>query len=131
MSLLFERHSETASEVSPKNPNLRKGYLNLLLSVIETMCQSPREISKEDLFESYAALGSMKNAGFKLDWLEEKLDVVLEKKEKEQVGETALQGMEEELKDLKQKCSDMEALVEKEKGDVLAAITPLSFDDIV
>ncbi|KAL1201585.1 MATH domain and coiled-coil domain-containing protein [Cardamine amara subsp. amara] len=131
VSLMFERHSEIASEFRPKNPNLRNGYMNFLLGLIGTMCQSPQEISKDDLSEAYAALGSMINAGFKLDWLEKKLDEVVEKKEKEQVGETTLQGMEEELKDLKKKCSDMEALVEKERGQVSAATANLSFDDIV
>ncbi|CAL9245926.1 unnamed protein product, partial [Arabidopsis halleri] len=112
VSRMFERHPDIASEFRPKNPNLRTGYMSLLLSLIETMCQSPHELSKDDLSDSYAAMGSMTDAGFNLDWLEKKLDEMSEKKEKELVSGTQLQEMEEELKDLKKKCSDMEALVE-------------------
>ncbi|KFK35055.1 hypothetical protein AALP_AA5G228800 [Arabis alpina] len=131
VSLLFERHPEIASEFRPKNPNLRTAYMSFLLCLIKFMCQLPHELCKDDLFDAYAALGFMTDAGFKLDWLEKKLNDVSEKKENEEAGETRLQEMEEELKDLKQKCLDMETLVKEEKGKVLAAKSPLSFDDVV
>lgn len=131
MSRVFEKHPEIASEFRPKDPNLRTGYMSLLLSLIETMCKSPQEISKDDLYDAYAALGSMRDVGFKLDWLEKKLDEVLEKKENEEAIVNGLQEMEEELKEMKLKCSDMEALVEKEKEKVLAARAPLSFEDVI
>ncbi|KAL1201583.1 Protein RESTRICTED TEV MOVEMENT 3 [Cardamine amara subsp. amara] len=128
---IFKRHPEIASDFRPKNPNLRTGYMGLLLSLIETMCQLPQEISKDDLFDAYAALAPMRDAGFKLDWLEKKLDEVSEKQENEGASETGLHEMEEELKDLKQKLSAMEALVEKEKGKVSPAKAPISFNDVV
>lgn len=131
MSRIFEKHPEMASDLRPKNPNLRSGYMSLLLSLIETMSQLPREMSKEDLLDAYAALGSMRDAGFKLDWLEKKLYEVSEKKENEEASETGLQEMEEELKDMKHKCLEMEALVEKEKAKVSTAKASISFDDIV
>ncbi|EOA24553.1 hypothetical protein CARUB_v10017810mg [Capsella rubella] len=128
---MFERHPDIASDFRPKNPILRTGYMSLLLSLVETMRQLPQDISKDDLFDAYAALGTMKDAGFKLDWLENKLHQVSEKKENEEASETVLQEMEEELKDMKQKCSDMEALLEKEKAKVSSSKAPISFDDIV
>lgn len=128
---MFERHPEIASDFRPKNQNLRTGYMSLLLSLIETMSQLPQDMSKDDLFDAYAALGSMRDAGFKLDWLEKKLYEVSEKKENEEASGAGLQEMEEELRDMKQKCSDMEALVEKEKAKVSSAKAPISFDDIV
>ncbi|CAF2172945.1 unnamed protein product [Brassica napus] len=152
VSRMFERHSELASEFRPKNPNLRTAYISFLLSVIETMCQSPQELSQDDLTDAYAAMGFMSDAGFKLDWLEKKLDEVSEKKKNEKSSEAGLQEMEEDLRDLKRKCSDMEAVVqkekeelkdlkqkcsnleaelEKEKADVSVARAPLSFDDVV
>ncbi|CAN7128657.1 unnamed protein product [Brassica rapa subsp. narinosa] len=115
VSRMFERHSELASEFRPKNPNLRTAYISFLLSVIETMCQSPQELSQDDLTDAYAAMGFMSDAGFKLDWLEKKLDEVSEKKKNEKSSEAGLQEMEEDLRDLKRKCSDMEAVVQKEK----------------
>lgn len=42
-----------------------------------TICQSPQEVFQDDLSDAYAALGFMRDAGFKLDWLEKKLDIVL------------------------------------------------------
>ncbi|XP_010516477.1 PREDICTED: protein RESTRICTED TEV MOVEMENT 3-like [Camelina sativa] len=131
VSRMFERHPEVASDFHPKNPNLKTGYMSLLLSLIQTMSQLPQEISKDDLLDAYAALGSMKDAGFKLDWLEKKLYEVSEKKENEEASQIGLKEMEEELKDMKQKCSDMEALVEKEKAKVSAVKAPILFDDIV
>ncbi|XP_010427736.1 PREDICTED: MATH domain and coiled-coil domain-containing protein At3g58270-like [Camelina sativa] len=76
----------------------------------------------EDLFQT---------KGLNLNWLKEKLEQVSEKKEKEEAGETRVQEIEEDLKKLKQKCSDMEAQLEKEKADVSVARAPLSFDDVV
>nr|ADE43107.1 restricted tev movement 3 [Arabidopsis thaliana] len=131
VSRMFEKHPELASDLRPKNPNLRTGYMSLLLSLIETPSQLPQQMSKDDLLDAYDALGSMRDAGFKLDWLEKKLYEVSEKKENEEASETGLKEMEEELKDMKQKCLEMEALVEKEKAKVSTAKAPISFDDIV
>ncbi|XP_009104131.1 protein RESTRICTED TEV MOVEMENT 3 [Brassica rapa] len=131
VSRMFERHSELASEFRPKNPNLRTAYISFLLSLIETMCQSPQELSQDDLSDAYGAIGFMRDAGFKLDWLEKKLDEVSEKKKNEKSFEAGLQEMEEELRDLKRKYSDMEAVVQKEKVKMSAAKAPLSFDDVV
>ena len=130
VSRLLERHPEIASDIRTKNPNLRTGYMSLLLSLIETLRQSPHELSKTDLAEADAALGSMTNAGFKLDWLEKKLDDMAEKKEKEEAGEARVREIEEELKDLNQKCSNLEALLEKQKLELSAAKAPISFDDV-
>ncbi|CAA7062328.1 unnamed protein product [Microthlaspi erraticum] len=131
MSRVFERHPELASELRATNPKLRTGYLSFLLNLIETMCQSPQELSKDDMTSAHAALKYMTDAGFKLDWLQKKLDELCEIKEKEKVCETQLQEMENELESLKMKCSDMEALVQKEKAKMSATKLPLSFDDLV
>lgn len=131
MSRVFERHPEIAFGFRARNPTLRAGYMSFLLSLIESMCQSPQELSKDDMTSAYAALKSMTDAGFKLDWLQKKLDELCEIKEKEKVCETQVQEMEKELKSLKMKCSDMEALVQKEKAKMSATKLPLSFDDLV
>lgn len=119
-----------ASEFRSKNTNLRTGFMSLLLSLIETLRQSPHERHKADLAVAYAALGSMTEAGFKLDCLEKKLDEMSEKKEKEEAGETRMQEIENELKDLKLKCSDLEAELKKEKLEVLAAKELISLDTL-
>ncbi|KAL1225751.1 MATH domain and coiled-coil domain-containing protein [Cardamine amara subsp. amara] len=128
---IFERHPESAVEFRAKNQHLRTACMNVLLSLIETLCTSPQELSNEDLAEADNALAHVKSSGFKVDWLETKLDQVKKKKEKEQYGETRMQELKEELKDFKQKCLDLEALLEKEKLELLAARSPLSLDDVV
>lgn len=70
-------------------------------------------------------------AGFKVDWLEKNLKQVKEKKEKELSGLAMLQETEEKLLKQKQKCADLEALAEKQKSDLSATRTSLSFDDVV
>ncbi|KFK35075.1 hypothetical protein AALP_AA5G232000 [Arabis alpina] len=131
MSQVFTRHPEIASEFRPQNLALRTSYMSFLHGMIETMCQSPQELSKDDMSSAYAALKFMKEAGFKLDWLQKTLDEVSEIKRKGKVSETQLQRVEDELKGLKMKCSDLEALLEKEKAKALDAKLRLSFDDVV
>lgn len=114
-----------------KNQHLGTACINVLLSLIETLCQSPQGLSEEDLVEADNALGYVVVAGFKVAWLEKKLEEVKEKKKEEQNGETKIQELEEELKDFRQKCSDLEALLEKEKAKVLAARASLTLDDFV
>lgn len=72
----------------------------------------------------------MADAGFRLDWLEKKLDEMSEKKKKEEAGETRIQEIQKKLKEFKKKCSDLETLLEKEKAELLGARAPLSNDDI-
>ncbi|KAG2324813.1 hypothetical protein Bca4012_039315 [Brassica carinata] len=81
VSRMFEKHPETVSEVHLKNPNIRTGYMNLLLSLIDTLRQPPHELPNDDLDEAHYALESLTDAGFKLDWLEKKIPQVLEGKE--------------------------------------------------
>ncbi|CAF2265461.1 unnamed protein product [Brassica napus] len=129
--LIFKRHPDIAVEFRAKNQHLRKACMGFLLSLIETLCQSLEELSNEDLVEADVALTYLKNAGFKVDWLEKKLDIVKDKKEKEQSSLARLQEMEDRLLKLKQQCSDMDALVEKEEEELSDTRTPMSFDDVV
>ncbi|EOA39320.1 hypothetical protein CARUB_v10012359mg [Capsella rubella] len=100
---LFEEHPDIASTFRPENTHLRTTYMHSLLSLTEILCQSPEKLSNDDLANAYSTLTCGTKAGFKLDWLEKKL---------KEVGESRVQEIEEELKDMKQKCADMEALLE-------------------
>ncbi|CAF2346320.1 unnamed protein product [Brassica napus] len=131
VSRIFEKHPDIALEFRAKNQHLRTACMTVLLSLIETLCQSPQELSIEDLVEAQNALAHVKDAGFKVDWLEKKLEEVKEKKEEEQTGLARMQELEEELKDLQQKCSEIEALLEKEKAKVSAARTHLTLDEFI
>ncbi|KAL0866982.1 hypothetical protein Bca101_046100 [Brassica carinata] len=129
--LIFKRHPDIAVEFRAKNQHLRKACMDFLLSLIETLCQSLEELSNDDLVEADVALTYLKGAGFKVDWLEKKLDIVKDKKEKEQSSLVRLQEMEDSLLELWKKCSDLDALVEKEEEELSDTRIPLSFDDVV
>lgn len=150
---IFERHPDLALEFRAKNQNMRTSCINVLLNLIDTMCQSLQNLSIDDLGQAEKAVTYLKDSGFKVDWLEQKLEEVKEKKMEEHIGETRMQELEEdltvfkqkcsdieallqkdkeELKDSKNKCSEIEALLEKEKAKVLAArAPPLTLDDLV
>ncbi|CAL9222645.1 unnamed protein product [Arabidopsis halleri] len=151
---IFEKHPEMALKFRAKNQHLKTSCINVLLSLIKTLCQSLQDISIDDLGQAEQAITYLNNSGFKVDWLECKLVEVKEKKMEEQIGKTRMQELKkdlkvfkkkfsdiealmekekEELKDLKQKCSDTEALLEKEKTKVLAAARtpPLTLNDVV
>ncbi|CAH8267446.1 unnamed protein product [Arabidopsis lyrata] len=144
---IFERHPDMALEFRVMNQHMRTLCINLLLNIIETLCQPLKDISIHELGQAEKALRYLKDSDFKVDWLEHKLEEVKEKKMEEQIGKTRMQELEEDLKVFKQncsdieaqlekekqKCSDIEALLEKEKTKVLAAARapPLTLDDVV
>ncbi|EOA39132.1 hypothetical protein CARUB_v10012054mg [Capsella rubella] len=100
---LFKKNPDIASTFDLENPLLRTTYLNSLLSLTEILCQTPEKLSNNDLANAYSSLICVTKAGFKLDWLEKKL---------KEVGKSRLQEIEEEFNELKQKCANMEALLE-------------------
>ncbi|KAL0714725.1 hypothetical protein Bca4012_021704 [Brassica carinata] len=71
---IFERHPDIAVEFRAKNQYLRTACMNFLLSLSEMFSKSVQELSNEDLVEADIALTYLKNAGFKVDWLEKNLD---------------------------------------------------------
>ncbi|CAH8343492.1 unnamed protein product [Eruca vesicaria subsp. sativa] len=128
---IFERYPDIAVEFNAKNQHLRNACMNFLLSLIETLCQSLEKLSNEDLVEADIALTYLKDAGFKVEWLEKKLDQIKNKKEKEKSCLARLQEMDETLLKLKQMCSEVQTLAEEEKADLSAIRTALSFDALV
>ncbi|XP_009104142.1 MATH domain and coiled-coil domain-containing protein At3g58410 isoform X2 [Brassica rapa] len=131
VSLIFRRHPDLASGFRPKNRQIRRAYMNELLSLIEMMCQSPEKLSEDDLSNAVDTLSDLIDVGFKLDWLKVKLDEVSEKKKKEKGSEARLRTMEEQLKKLKLMFLDLQTQLQKEKAEALAARTSLSFSDVV
>ncbi|XP_048597205.1 MATH domain and coiled-coil domain-containing protein At3g58370-like [Brassica napus] len=128
---IFEKHPDFASKVRSNNQHLKSSYINVLLGLIETLCQLPEKLSDDDLDEASAAVSYLTQVGFKVDWLEEKLEEVREKKTKVYTGKAQLQHMEEEFKVLNKKCLELKDLVEKQNADVTAANVALSFSDVV
>ncbi|KAL0725459.1 hypothetical protein Bca4012_040058 [Brassica carinata] len=126
---LFTRQPNLAAKFYINNSLLKTAYMNVLLSLTETLHLSPQKISDSDLSDTETTLAHMKSIGFKLDWLEKKLGEIKEKKAKEKAGKIKIQNTEEKLKEMKQKCSDLEAQLETEKAKVLAESAPLLLSD--
>ncbi|EFH54476.1 hypothetical protein ARALYDRAFT_907320 [Arabidopsis lyrata subsp. lyrata] len=131
VSHIFKRHPDIALGFRPKNQQIRKAYMNELLSVIDMLCQPPEKLSEDDLRNADETLVDLIDAGFKLDWLKTKLDDISEKKKIEQGSGARLQTMEEELQKLKQMFLDLETQLQMEKAEASAARAPLSFNDVV
>ncbi|CAH8392497.1 unnamed protein product [Eruca vesicaria subsp. sativa] len=128
---IFEKHPDFASKVRSNSQNLKSSYINALLGLIETLCQLPEKLSDDDLDEASAVVSYLTQVGFKVDWLEKKLEEVKETKKKVCTGKAELEHMEEEFKILNKKCLELKDLVEKQNEDVTAANVALSFDDVV
>ncbi|KAG7566149.1 hypothetical protein ISN44_As10g027450 [Arabidopsis suecica] len=128
---IFKRHPDTAIGFRPKNQQIRKSYMDALLRLIETLCQSPEKLSDDDLSNADETLDDLIDVGFKLDWLKTKLNEVSEKKKMGESSVARLGTMEEELQKLKHMVLDFEAQLQKEKAKVLAARAPFSFKDVV
>ncbi|VVB06143.1 unnamed protein product [Arabis nemorensis] len=77
---IFEKHPNMALDFQAKNQTVRTACMNVLLSLIETLCQSLQDLSIDELGQADNALTYLKNSGFKVDWLERKLEQVKEKK---------------------------------------------------
>ncbi|KAJ0246699.1 hypothetical protein HA466_0172010 [Hirschfeldia incana] len=71
---IFESHPDIAVEFRAKNQNPRTACMNFLLSLSDMLTKSLQELSYEDLVEAGIALAYLKNAGFKVDWLEKSLN---------------------------------------------------------
>ncbi|KAF2617447.1 hypothetical protein F2Q68_00041734 [Brassica cretica] len=92
---IFEKHPDLASKVRSNNQHLKSTYMNVLLGLIETLCQLPENLSDDDLSEASFAVLYLKQVGFKMDWLEKKLQKLKERKKKMNTGKAQLQHMEE------------------------------------
>ncbi|CAF2265483.1 unnamed protein product [Brassica napus] len=128
---LFEKHPDIAVDFRAKNQHVRRACMSSLLGLIQTLCKSLQELSNEDLIEADIALKYVKDAGFKIDWLEKNLDQVKEKKLKELSGLAMLQETEEKALRLKRKFEELDALAEEQKKELSATRTSLTFDDVV
>lgn len=54
----------------------KTAYMNILLGLIETLNKPPRSLTETELDNAESELSLLKNAGFKLHWLETKLAMV-------------------------------------------------------
>ncbi|CAH8360002.1 unnamed protein product [Eruca vesicaria subsp. sativa] len=121
-----------ASEFSLENEQLRNAYMGVLLNLIMTLCQSPKELTMDDLNKADRTVLDLTKAGFKLHWLRQKLDEAFQKEEKKREIRAQIRLLEEKATKRKLSLSDLESDLKKQKAAALAAETlPFDFSDIV
>ncbi|CAH8296037.1 unnamed protein product [Eruca vesicaria subsp. sativa] len=76
VSMIFVRHPDTALNFKPKSQLVKTTYMNLLLKLIEKLDKPPHSFTECELSNIRTELVDLTETGFKLDWLEEKLDEI-------------------------------------------------------
>lgn len=77
---------DSVVEFCARNQHLKTSCTNVLLSLTQTLCQTPQKLSVDDLVEAEKVLAYMKDTGLEVEWLVKKLNEVKEKKQ-EQSGQ--------------------------------------------
>lgn len=98
---IFETYPETALYIQPQDPQLKTAYMNILLRIYETLYNSPLEkLTESELSNVSKGLLDLTQAGFKLEWLREKLEKVSEERKKLSGYEAQAWELEKQLKNL-------------------------------
>ncbi|XP_019098849.1 PREDICTED: MATH domain and coiled-coil domain-containing protein At2g42460-like [Camelina sativa] len=115
---LLKQHQGFCLDFAPKYPELRAVYYTLLFSLIETLSKSPQSLSLAELTNAQSQLTELTKAGFKLDFLESKLeDLSLERRK-------AVVQLEERVK-------NVELTLEKIKYAAAARVSSFGFIDFL
>ncbi|XP_020881908.1 MATH domain and coiled-coil domain-containing protein At3g58280 [Arabidopsis lyrata subsp. lyrata] len=110
---------------------LKNAFIDVLLNLIETLCQSTTELSLEDLNKEESTLFDLTRAGLEVGWLRQKWDVAYLKKEKQRVTGARIRELEEQVRKRKLSLSDLESDLKNEKAAALVAKSRTGFRDIV
>ncbi|WZZ27869.1 MATH domain and coiled-coil domain-containing protein At2g42470-like [Brassica napus] len=106
VTTIFAKHPDVALNFIPKSQLVKTVYMKLLMFLIEKLNKPPRSFIKNELSNARMELIDLTKAGFKLDWLKEKLDEIsLERKKANGDGSLSsygfrVQELEEQVKNL-------------------------------
>ncbi|CAN8279883.1 unnamed protein product [Cochlearia groenlandica] len=131
VNAIFEKYPDIASDFTLKNQQLKNAYMGVLLHLIMTLCQSPKELTIEDLNKADVTVLDLTKAGLKLNWLRKKVDEAFLKKEKRGIIRARIKELEEQVKKRKMDLSELESDLKKQKAEVLDVETPFDFNDFV
>ncbi|CAA7038141.1 unnamed protein product [Microthlaspi erraticum] len=96
---IFDTYPETALYIRPQDPQLKTAYMNILLRIYETLYHSFLEkLTDAELRNLSKGLLDLTQAGFKLEWLREKLEKVSVERKKLFDYEAHALDLEKELK---------------------------------
>ncbi|KAJ0265933.1 MATH/TRAF domain-containing protein [Hirschfeldia incana] len=76
VSLLFEKHPDTAANFRQRNQLVKTAFMNLLLGLIETLNKPPHSFTDTELSNARSKLIDLTQVGFNVDWLKTKLDEI-------------------------------------------------------
>ncbi|EOA25791.1 hypothetical protein CARUB_v10019158mg [Capsella rubella] len=128
---IFEKHPDIASDFKIENQQLKNAYMGVLLDLIMTLCQSPKDLTMENLNKADRTVLDLTKAGLKLHWLRQKLDEAFLKKERKRAIGVRIRELEEQVKKRKLNLSDLESDLKKQKAAALAVETPFDFSHVV
>ncbi|XP_056844002.1 MATH domain and coiled-coil domain-containing protein At2g42470-like [Raphanus sativus] len=118
---IFAKHPDIALNFIPKSQLVKTTYMHLLMGLIEKLNKPPRSFTKNELSDTRMELTDLTKAGFKLDWLKEKLDEIsLEWKKSNDDGSMSSYGsraqqMEEQLQELEEQVKNLNLELDTEK----------------
>ncbi|KAJ4865771.1 TRAF-like family protein [Raphanus sativus] len=109
---IFETYPETALYIQPQDPQLKTAYMNILLRIYETLYNSPLEkLTENELSNVSKGLLDLTQAGFKLEWLREKLEKVSVERKK-------LSGYEAQALELGKQLKNLELMMCNLKAEI-------------
>ncbi|KAL0843222.1 hypothetical protein Bca101_016467 [Brassica carinata] len=112
---IFGHHPDFALDVIPKNQAVRTAYMNLVLSLVERLRKTPQSLSMTELRNAQSELTELTEAGFKLDWLNSKIqELSLERKKVLSEGPWVKQ-LEEHVKIMELNLANLRVELDKEK----------------
>ncbi|XP_023640454.1 MATH domain and coiled-coil domain-containing protein At2g42480 [Capsella rubella] len=94
---IFTEHPDFADDFKPKNQVVKTEYMNVLLNLIETLNKPSQNHSETELSNAHMELSELMEQGFKLDWLQSKLDEVSLQRKK---ADADVQKLDERVKNL-------------------------------
>ena len=121
MTAMFAKHPDVALNFIPKSQLVKTVYMKLLMFLIEKLNKPPRSFSNNALSNARMELIDLTKAGFKLDWLKEKLDEIsLERKKENGDGSLSsygfrVQELEEQVQELEEQVKNLNLELDTEK----------------
>ncbi|CAN7111338.1 MATH domain and coiled-coil domain-containing protein At2g42470-like [Brassica rapa] len=121
VTTIFEKHPDVALNFIPKSQLVKTVYMKLLMFLIEKLNKPPRSFSNNALSNARMELIDLTKAGFKLDWLKEKLDEIsLERKKENGDGSLSsygfrVQELEEQVQELEEQVKNLNLELDTEK----------------
>ena len=89
--------------------------MNLLLGLVEALRKSPQSFSVTELSNAESELAELKEAGFKLDWLDSRLEEISLERKKLVSDGPWVKKLEEQIKSVELTLSDLKVELEKER----------------